>query len=115
MAQLDYNEEMQFVEGETFTLAEFMNMNNVQKLSFRRKKSTGTVFFTFGPRRDQLTYVSKKLQTPQGLGRIKDSAVISRVSFFSKETGEELRKAWLIHEQGTSEDIESNKEFDITL
>lgn len=115
MAQLDYNEEMQFVEGETFTLAEFMNMNNVQKLSFRRKKSTGTVFFSFGPRMDQLSYVSKKLQSPEGLKRIKDSAVISRVSFFSKETGEELRKAWLIHEQGQSEDVESNAAFDITL
>ena len=115
MAEANYNEEMSFLEGETYTLKEFMQMNSVEKLSFRRKKSTGTIFFSFGPRMDQLSYVSKKLQSPEGLRRIKDSAVISRVCFFSKDTGEELRKAWLIHEQGTSEDIESNKEFDITL
>lgn len=115
MATMNYNEEMTFVEGKTFTLSEFMQMNNVSKLSFRKKKSTGTIFFSFGPRMDQLSYVSKKLQTPQGLKKIKDSAVISRVSFFSKDTGEELRQAWLIHEQGTSEDIESNSAFDITL
>lgn len=115
MATMNYNEEMTFVEGKTFTLSEFMQMNNVSKLSFRKKKSTGTIFFSFGPRMDQLSYVSKKLQSPEGLKRIKDSAVISRVSFFSKDTGEELRQAWLIHEQGTSEDIETNKEFDITL
>ena len=115
---MDYQnvqEEMQFVEGETFTLQEFMQMNSVEKLSFRRKKSTNTVFFSFGPRMDQLSYVSKKLQSPEGLKKIKDSAVISRVSFFSKDTGEETRRAWLIHEQGTSQDIESNSAFDITL
>ena len=115
MAYQNVNEEMTFVEGKTYTLQEFMNMNNVQKLSFRKKKSTGTIFFSFGPRLDQLSYVSKKLQTPQGVRSIKDSAVISRVAFFSKETGEETRRAWLIHEQGTSEDIESNSAFDITL
>lgn len=105
---------VEFIEESQMTVKEFMNAYNIDRLQYKKSIEKNSVFFTFGPRRDQVISVSRKIQND--LSKLKRAAemVISRV-VYKDEAGNTTGEGFLMYEEGNSSKIETNAELDITL
>ena len=78
---------------ETYSLRQFAKLTGASSL-VPHKLDTGTVFMVFGPGKEDVTYISKKVQARD---LIVEEPVVSRVEITDEDTGE-IRKAWLFHD-----------------